>query len=152
MDRPEWWGYVYPKNLNQFEQPKVMLPDYHDCPAAAVDSDGWFYSITAYCLTLRDSTPITLPILACLLNSNLLFWVLSKVGTALQRRFVRFMPQYLDKLPIAIPDPQLKRSLEGLAQRAMHEGYGYVKAQLNEIVYHLYGLTGEEIALIEGRE
>jgi hypothetical protein len=68
MDGPGWWGYIYPKNLDQFEQPKVMLPDYHDRPAAALDIEGRFYSITAYCLTLHDDAPITLPLLACLLT------------------------------------------------------------------------------------
>lgn len=151
MDGPGWWGYVYPKNLDQFEQPKVMLPDYHEFPAAALDLDGRFYSITAYCLTLRDDAPITLPVLACLLNSDLLFWVLAKTGTALQRGFVRFMPQYLDKLPIVLPDPQQGRTLEALAQRGMREGYDSVKAALNKVVYRLYGLTDQEIALVGGR-
>ncbi len=151
MDEPGWWGYIYPKNLDQFEQPKVILPDYHDRPAAALDPEGRFYSITAYCLTLQATAPITLPILTCLLNSNLLFWVLAKTGTALQRGFVRFMPQYLDRLPIVLPDPQQARALEDVALRGMREGYDSVKAELNKAVYRLYGLTEEEIALVEGK-
>ncbi len=82
MDRPVWWGYIYPKNLDQFEQPKIMLPDYEDSPAAGLDLDGRFYSITAYCVTLEKDSPVTLPILTCLLNSDLLFWVLGKTGTS----------------------------------------------------------------------
>ena len=149
MDGPGWWGYIYPKNLDQFEQTKVMLPDYHDRPAAALDTDGRFYSITGYCLTLRDNAPVTLAILACLLNSNLLFWVLSKTGTALQRGFFRFMPQYLDKLPIILPDPQQGRALEAVAQRGMRDGYDSVKAELNKAVYRIYGLTEDEIVIVE---
>lgn len=97
MNRADWWAYVYPKNLDQFEQPKLMLPDYHDRPAAALDIEGRFYSITAYCLTLKRDTAFDLPFLAILLNSRLLFWLLGQTGTALQRGFVRFMPQYLDE-------------------------------------------------------
>ena len=149
MDGPGWWAYIYPKNLDQFEQPKVMLPDYNDHPAAALDLKGGYYSITAYCLTLRGDSPISLPILTCLLNSNLLFWILGKTGTALQRGFVRFMPQYLDKLPIAIPDKERHRTLERIAQRAMKEGYEAVKEDLNREVYRLYGLTDEEITIVE---
>lgn len=152
MDGPGWWAFGRNQNLDQFEQPKVMLPDYHDRPAAALDLDGRFYSITAYCLTLRDNARITLPILACLLNSNLLFWILSKIGTALQRGFVRFMPQYLDKLPIVLPDQQRKRTLEDIAQRAIHGGYDSIKADLNKIVYSLYSLTVEEISTVEGKK
>jgi adenine-specific DNA-methyltransferase len=43
MDRAVWWAYIYPKNLDQFEQPKIMLPDYKDSPAAGLDVDGRFY-------------------------------------------------------------------------------------------------------------
>jgi hypothetical protein len=151
MDGPEWWAYIYPKNLDQFEQPKIMLPDYHDQPAAGLDLEGRFYSITAYGLTLKSDAPITLPILACLLNSNLLFWVLAKTGTALQRGFVRFMPQYLDKLPVALPDKHLKQRLLEITEEAVKNGYQSVRAELNSAVYRLYGLTEKEIVAVEGK-
>jgi len=150
MDGPGWWAYIYPKNLDQFEQPKIMLPDYHDSPAAGLDLKGRFYSITAYCLTLKKHAPIDLPTLACLLNSDLLFWILARTGTALQRGFVRFMPQYLDRLPTAIPDKEAKRRLAEIAQQGMESGYEAVKADLNAAVYRLYALTEEEIAILEG--
>jgi hypothetical protein len=61
------------------------------------------------------------------------------------------MPQYLDKLPIALPDSHQKRALEDVARRAMREGYDSVKAELNDIIYRLYGLAEEEIAIVEER-
>jgi hypothetical protein len=152
MDGPGWWGYIYPKNLDQFERPKVMLPGYNDKPAAALDNEGRFYHVSGYSLTLKPDATISLPVLAGLLNSRLLFWVLMKQGVALQRGFVEFRPQYLDKLPIAIPISEQRRALERIAQRAMKEGYDNVKADLNDIVYKLYGLTDEEIAIVEGRK
>jgi len=152
MDGPEWWAYIYPKNLDQFEQPKIMLPDYHDSPAAALDLEGRFYSITAYCLTLKRAAPVTLPILVCLLNSSLLFWVLAKTGTALQRAFVRFMPQYLDRLPIAQPEQNMTRKLLDIAEQGMKTGYESIKAEMNTTVYRLYGLTEEEIAIVGGEQ
>lgn len=150
MDGPEWWAYIYPKNLDQFKKPKIMLPDYHDRPAAALDLEGRFYSITAYCLTLKKDSAITLPVLACLLNSDLLFWVLSKIGTALQRGFVRFMPQYLDRLPVVVPDPKQQLALEEIARRVEMEGFTKVQAELNEVVKRIFSLTERETAAISG--
>ena len=147
MDKSGWWAFVYPKNLDQFEQPKVMLPDYHDSPAAALDRHGRFYSITGYSLTLRSDSSIRLSVLEALLNSKLLFWVLTKVGTALQRGFVRFMPQYLYRLPIVVPDPHTERALERAVWRA---GANTGKGQLDDIVYQMYCLTDEEVAIVEG--
>ena len=89
-----------------------MLPDYEDSPAAGLDLDGRFYSITAYCVTLEKDSPVTLPILTCLLNSDLLFWVLGKTGTSVAAGICPFHPQYLDRLPIAIPDKEAKVRLQ----------------------------------------
>ncbi len=152
MDHDGWWGYIYPKNLDQFGRPKIMLPDYHDRPAAALDLDGRYYSITAYCVTLKPGAPLSLPVLACLLNSRLLFWLLAQIGTALQRGFVRFMPQYLDRLPIAAPNIQQAVQLERLAAKAMKDGFEGVEDELNRLIYELYGLTNDDVAIVEGRD
>ncbi len=149
MDHSGWWAFGRSQNLDQFEQPKVMLPDYNDRPSAALDSDGKLYSITAYCLTLRRGAPLSLASLTCLLNSRLLFWVLAKTGTALQRGFVRFMPQYLLELPIAIPDGSQRAELESLNKRAVERDYGAVTTELDAAIYRLYGLTELEMSLIE---
>jgi len=151
MDRAGWWGYIYPKNLDLFEQPKVMLPDYNDRPSEALDHNGKFYSITAYCLTLAPQVPISLPTLTCLLNSHLLFWVLAKTGTALQRGFVRFMPQYLRELPVAVPGASQVVALENLCRRAVQRGYDDIRAELDAAVYQLYGISETEASIIEGR-
>jgi hypothetical protein len=151
MDGPGWWAYIYPKNLNQFEQPKVMLPDYNDAPAAALDHAGRFYCVTGYCLTLKRDSPISLSSLTCLLNSRLLFWLLGRVGTALQRGFVRFMPQYLDQLPIPSLSNADMRGLKDVATNGSRSGYLAVAAALNAVVYRYYGLNANEIAIVDGK-
>jgi hypothetical protein len=150
MDHSAWWAYVYPKNLDRFERPKAMLPDYNDRPSAALDRDGKFYSITAYCLTLRRNSPLSLPSLVCLLNSRVLFWVLAKTGTALQRGFVRFMPQYLLELPIALPNDAQRAALEGLCRQGVQRGYDAVRTELDRAVGELYGVSETESSLIGG--
>jgi hypothetical protein len=121
MDRPSWWAFGRNQNLDQFEQQKIMLPDYHDSPAAALDIEGRYYSITAYCITLKEDSPLSLRAVAVLLNSQLLFWILGKIGTSLQRGFVRFMPQYLDQLPLVVPTDIEK--LEEIAEGALAQGF-----------------------------
>jgi Eco57I restriction-modification methylase/TaqI-like C-terminal specificity domain len=149
MNGSGWWAFGRNQNLDQFEQPKVMLPDYNDKPAAGLDAQGKFYSITAYCLTLKDSASLMLPTLACLLNSRLMFWILSKTGTSLQRGFVRFMPQYLNLLPIVVPDRSDQASLNQIANAARERGFKTVQAELNAMVYRLYAVDEREIAVVE---
>ena len=84
-----------------------------------------------------------------MLNSNLHNWILLKTDVALQCRFVEFCPQNLDKLPVVLTALQQGRALEGIAQHAMHDGFDDIKADLNEIVYRLYGMMEEEIDVVE---
>lgn len=152
MDGPDWWAYIYPKNLDQFEQPKVMLPGYNDKPSAGLDIEGRFYHVSGYSITLKKNAPIDLACLVCLLNSDLLYWFLMKTGVALQRGFAEFRPQYLDGLPIALPDKQGKQRLLEIAQKALQTGYESVKPDLNKIAWRLYDLTEQEVAVVESKK
>lgn len=144
MNGPKWWRYIYPKNLDQFEQNKVMLPDYHDSPAAAIDEKGEYYCVSGYCLTLKSPALLGLHELAALLNSDVLFWLLSTVGTSLRGAAVRFMPQYLAQLPIPHLSPEERSLLRDIAVRGAELGFPAVRDELNELVNRLYELTREE--------
>jgi hypothetical protein len=152
MDRTGWWGYIYPKNLDLFEQPKVMLPGYNDKPSAGLDENGVFYQVSGYSITLRKDKDLSLSVLACLLNSRLFFWILTKQGVALQRGFVEFRPQYLKLLPIAVPDPTAHRHLDALVREAHDHGSEAVRPELNAAIYRLYELNEREIAIVEALE
>lgn len=152
MDAPGWWAYGRTQNLDQFEQPKVMLPGFNDAPAAALDKAGKYYHVSGYSLTLSEKSFIDLKALAALLNSRLLFWALLRVGVALQRGFVEFRPQYLDMLPIVRPSARDSSILSAISDRGTKDGYDSVAAELDGIVFDLYGLSREEIAVVEGSQ
>ncbi len=148
MDHSGWWAFGRSQNLDQFEQPKVMLPGYNDTVSAAFDEKGQFYQVSGYGLTLKDRAPLSLALLTVLLNSRLWFWVLQRKGVALQRGFVEFRPQYLLALPIAVPDDLQVTELETLYKRAVEHGYGAAASQLDAAIYRLYGVTESEMSLI----
>lgn len=149
MDAPGWWAFGRNQNLDQFEQPKVMLPGYNDKPSAGLDENGVFYQVSGYSITLRKDKDLSLRVLVCLLNSRLFFWILTKQGVALQRGFVEFRPQYLKLLPIAVPNPTTLRHLEALARAAHDHGFEAVRPELNAAIYRLYELNEREIAIVE---
>ena len=151
MDTEEWWAFGRSQNLDQFEQPKVMLPGFNDAPAAGFDRDGRYYHVSGYSITLSEQSFIDLQVLTALLNSRLLFWTLRHVGVALQRGFVEFRPQYLDRLPIARPSDKQKAALGSIVARGSRDGYASVSEELDRIVYQVYGLTEDEIAAVEVR-
>lgn len=148
FDKDDWWQFGRGQNLNQFQQPKVMMPDYHHSPAAAFDERGDFYSITAYCLTLNKISRLGLQELTALLNSDLWFWLLGRLGTALRGGAVRFMPQYLKRLPVPDLDEESLARLRSLAVRGAANGFDSMRAELNEEVAELYELSVSERLII----
>src|SRR5687768_11573959 len=81
--RDSGWWQLYPKNLDLWEQPKVMLPYMITRLAAFYDEEGvYFVNVTTggFGLTARRAG-WDLRLLTGLLNSNVLDWFLKRVST-----------------------------------------------------------------------
>ena len=166
-----WYGFAYPKSMHLFSKAKIIAPDFNNVASYCHDVSGHFYK-TGYGIIPLDPQMNQLYLLG-LLNSKLLFWYLGQVGTFLRGGYVRFWTQFLEKIPIR------RVSLENKAERQSHDRMvtlvtsmltlhqqlaaavseaqrtvverqiAATDAEINRLVYGLYGLTAEEIALVE---
>ena len=89
-----------------------------------------------------------------LLNSKMGWWLISKFCTQIQNGY-QLIWQYLGKIPVP---KKLPKKLADLVDSILSAKRGDVGAdtaalerKIDEAVYGLYGLTPEEIALVEGR-
>ena len=169
---PNWYAFGYPKSMTLFSRPKIVVPDYNNTASFTIDANGHFFK-TGYGLLPKDDRHSPKYLLA-LLNSKLLFWCLKRVSTALRGGYVRFWTKYTEQLPIHMIDfdDSSQRSkhdhLVGLVEQIMYseETLSTAKTdaeknrlelqcesldrQIDEAVYELYGLTEEEIKIVEG--
>jgi len=176
MKGPAWYGYVYPKNVEIMSSPKILVPDIASGASFALDEQGLYAFVSGYALTLRDSVRESAKYILGLLNSNLLDFVLKNVSTTLRGGYFRYFSQFLGQLPIRTIDfddqddvarhdkmvALVKRMLdlhEKLAaatipadKKLYQRQIEATDAQIDALVYELYGLTEEEIAIVEGRE
>jgi len=177
----EWYGYSAPRNLELHDQAHIFVPLLANrglfslipsdigrkfCPMA---SGGFTITISPQCL---HSPKYVLG----LLNSRLLFWKLKKMSNIFRGGWITCTKQYFGELPIHLinfSDPADKschdRMVE-LVERmlALHQQLAAAKIaheqtalqrqveatdrQIDALVYELYGLTEEEIKIVEGRE
>lgn len=86
--------------------------------------------------------PIDIEYIPGILNSRAIYFFLSSIATRLESGSFRFFTQYLEQLPIPTPTPEQARRLEGFTDDSRLN-------ELNALVYELYGLNAEEIALVE---
>lgn len=138
-----------------FEKPKIIYPVISGNCSFAYDDQGVFANDTVFLITGENLIP-----LLGILNSRLLEWyfrlinaLLGSGGMAFRKIFVETVP-----IPSLSKDPGLTDSLTHKVQSILNmdesqresEIYEQTLAEIDQIVYQLYELTPEEIALVEG--
>jgi hypothetical protein len=105
-----------------------------------------------------DCTLFTIPeaddYLLGLLNSKVSTFFYGYISSMIQQDFIRFKTQYVQQIPIPEPTPAQRETIEALVGKLLAaEGQGprvpAWERALNALVYEVYGLTAEEIALVE---
>jgi hypothetical protein len=168
-----WFAFGYPKSMNLFGLPKIVVPDYNNEPSFTFDDQGYFYK-TGYGIVLKDTTKESPFYLLGLLNTQLLFQHLLRIGTTLRGGYVRFWTQFTSQLPIPaidFSDPgdvarhdrivdlakamlQLHRTATDMRtpveKGSIERQIAATDREIDQLVYELYGLTEEEIRIVEG--
>ncbi len=169
-----WYGFSAPRNLNIHDKAVFYVP--------LLANKGTFTMVGGqpheYCLMAGGGFSITIDkiernpyYILGLLNSNLVFWYLSKISNIFRGGWITCTKQYVEELPIydintSKPDevkisnrivelvtfliellkktaetPREKQQLTDLITRT--------DSAIDQLVYELYGLSKEEIGVIE---
>ena len=131
----------------EFEQPKIIYPDIALSPQFSWDDKYRYLANTAYIIPRMSKW------LLSLLNSHACAWFYSQISPQIQNGYYRFIAQYCQQIPIPATTPAAQSELETLVRRILEnpnaKNVADLEAEINERVYRLYGLTRDEIALIE---
>jgi hypothetical protein len=174
--RDTGWYQLYPKNLDVWEQPKIMLPYMITQLSAYYDKTDMLYFVNVttggFGITL-DEQYGTMKYMTGLLNSKLLDWFMKQVSTNFHGGYFAANKQFLVQLPIRtidFSDPAEKVQHDKLVslvdnmldlQKKHRESrmeqdkelyerqIRVVDAQIDGLVYDLYGMTAKEISTVE---
>lgn len=126
-----------------------------------------------FTVTLSDGCGLRPEFVVGLLNSKLLFWRLRAISNVFRGGWITCTKQYFGELPIWRVDPSSKHEKDAHDQivvavqeiialtashavaRTSHESISLQRqidatdAQIDRLVYELYGLTEEEIGIVE---
>jgi predicted type IV restriction endonuclease len=172
MRGPEWYGYVYPKNIELMSSAKILIPDIANRASFALDEKGEYAFTSGYGITLKDSTRESIKYILGLLNSKILDFYLKRISTTLRGGFFRYFTQYVERLPIrtidfddpadvarhdrmvALVERMLDLHRRFAAAKLAHEKHllqqqiDVTDKAIDTLVYELYALTPEEIAIV----
>lgn len=175
QDQGDYWWELRPCDYyEQLDAPKIIFPDICKGPRFDIDRDGRYLANTAYCLGTDDLY------LLGLLNSKLFWFAISNISIPFGIRAgeyrYRLIYQYMEQVPIRILD--FSNKLDQAAHDRMvalveqmlvlHRKLAAVRSpqeqtvltrqciaadgEIDRLVYQLYGLTEDEIKIVEGPE
>lgn len=158
----DWFQFGRNQNIDLMLLPKILVPDIADRAAFALDEEGDFAFTSGYGITFKTEVKESAKYFLALLNSTVLDWYWKKISTPLRGGFFRYFTQFIDQLPIVPIDfskaseraehDALVRLVERIltAKRATpNADTTALEREIDDRVYRLYGLTGDEIKLVE---
>ena len=173
--RSSGWYQLYPKNLNLWERPKILVPYMITRLCAYFDrKSNYFVNVTTggFGVTVEPKYG-DMRYVTGLLNSRLLDWVLKQVSTTFHGGYFAANKQYLVQLPIKVLDlekQEEKKHHDRMVSlvESMHQLHDQLSAakstghedilkrqidatdkEIDRLVYQLYRLTAKEIAIVE---
>jgi adenine-specific DNA-methyltransferase len=175
----EWFGYSAPRNLSVHERAEICIPLLADRGLFAIippETRGTLCPMASggFTIALADSVKVKPQYILGLLNSKLLFWRLQQISNVFRGGWITCTKQYFGELPIRQID--FKKSgdktnhdkIVSLVEQILAAQKQLVSAQtdrdkdfyggkcdsldhqINALVYELYGLTDDEIKIVEG--
>jgi methylase of polypeptide subunit release factors len=164
-----WYAFGRSQNLSEMEQPKILTPSIAASACFTLDQTDFYYFMGSgggggggYGITLLRESKLRLKYVLALLNSRLLDYFLKRTSSAFSGGYFAYNRQYIEPLPIRpinFTDPADRAEYDALvalvdrilkAKRA--DGAADTAAlerEIDERVYRLYGLTADEIKIVE---
>jgi len=169
----EWYGYSAPRNLKLHESAQILIPLLAERGSFPIFSNNSNYCLMAsggFSVTVLSDSYSDKYILG-LINSRLLFWYLKNISNIFRGGWITCTKQYFGRIRIKLIDSNnsnlynsiidsvnniIVSKLE-LANVKTDKDKTYYEnkcntldRQIDRLVYELYGLTEEEIKIVEG--
>ncbi len=133
----------------EFEKPKIMYQVLQVKPCFIYDEDGFYCNNSMWFIPTDDK------VLLGILNSKLGWWLISKYCTAIQNGY-QLIWKYFSQLPIAVGHDTVREEISALVNGILaakkentSADTASLEAQIDQFVYQLYGLTEDEIKIVE---
>lgn len=173
----DYFKFSAGRSLSEYNQKKILIPDMLVESRIGIDNKGEiFHGPAIHSVVLNEKYQyLELNYIAALLSSKLFWFFISNTSTALRGNAYRLTPDYINPYPIKIIDKGKREDIQNQNEiiklidqllklneekintklqtkiNQLESKIDYCKSRINEIVYQLYGLTKEEIKIVEGK-
>jgi tRNA1(Val) A37 N6-methylase TrmN6 len=167
FDNQRWYCYSRNQGMGDISKKKILTPDICSQGESSLDVDGTFLTTTTvYGIIPKNKN--NFEILLAILNSKVLEYFIKNTGSILRGGFYRYKTAYLKPFPIKeISDKQREQfirlvnqmlelqkkyhddKVQGHEKERLKQQIDNINYETDQEVYKLYGLTPEEIKIVE---
>lgn len=166
----QWYAFGRSQNLTQMDGEKLIIQVTAQKPTVLYDVTGLYMtgggSGPFYGIRSTESTISNIFLLG-VLNSALFGWIVKAQSTNLRGGYIKFSKQYIESVPIIVPGKAAHDRMVTLVERMLdlqkkidtattdhtktiiQRQINYTDKQIDRLVYELYELTDQEIAIVE---
>ena len=141
-----WWELRACDYYEEFEKPKIMLPD------IAIEMQALYDNTKAICVNTAYLIPLDDKYLLGILNSAPVLFFYANITSSIRGGYFRFISQYLIQIPIPKCQPKEKQKITSLVDEILlakklvpQANTDTLEAELNRLVCGLYGVEEETI-------
>jgi very-short-patch-repair endonuclease len=149
---------LQPKVISQQIVAHIQNPSPHIMIIASVDPVGDVLALDTVENTIAINDAIHLNMIAALFNSRLINWYAYRFIYCAAVRTMHFDEHYIGKIPLPTDYKEKQQPIIRLVDKILAAKRANLQAdvsawerEIDQLVYKLYGLTEEEIKIVEGR-
>ncbi|MCK9592957.1 MAG: Eco57I restriction-modification methylase domain-containing protein [Methanoregula sp.] len=171
-----WYSCHRGRSIELFEKERIVTPEISLGCNMTLCSNGLYHNTKVYSLLPEENVSENIRYYLGILNSKIMWWYLSNTGYALRGGYFTFKTNYLKDFPLRTINPNdptdiarhdrmvslvtqmldLNKKLQDVRleqERTMlSRQIEATDGAIDKLVYELYGLTDEEIAIVEGKK
>ncbi len=145
-----WWELRACDYYSEFEKPKIIYPNICKQPEFIFDKSNVYTNQKCFIIASSDLY------LLGILNSKLTFYLFKNVLPKLRGDFYEPSYVYLKDFPIVEAESEMKEKIISMVSRIIaakkseaENDTAIFESEIDRLVYQLYGLTEEEIKIVE---
>ncbi|MGK7961133.1 TaqI-like C-terminal specificity domain-containing protein [Crocosphaera sp.] len=145
-----FWELRSCKYWDEFQESKILLGRFMDKSTFAFDQKGYFNNDALYIISQTNKY------IVAILNSSVSWWFLSLICTDLQNGYLQAFIENISQIPIPkatnkqdVAITEIVNKIINITNNNPDADVSNLEKEIDKIVYELYGLTPEEIAIIK---
>ena len=162
-----WWNFTFPLHKEYYKYPKIVTNYRNKKNEFALDIENEYIGFTNTTVLFDTNKKYNIKYILALLNSNVLSFRYQSIGKQTGNGSYEYFENGIRKLPIPEVSLDEQQPFVELADKMMNIKKQYYSAntpterkllqqqlnfldqEINQLVYELYGLTDEEIEVVE---